>query len=104
MENNTVISFFEECMCRRENGKITDTCTTGKVYKVYKEWCRDNNNGFAKTYKEFRTRLADHLATAFEDMVVKRSSGTFYKDFTLTHECKNEYASVYGFEDTDFVA
>lgn len=104
MENNTVISFFEECMCRRENGKITDTCTTGKVYKVYKEWCRDNNNGFAKTYKEFRTRLADHLATAFEDMVVKRSSGTFYKDFTLTHECKNEYASVYGFEDTDFLA
>lgn len=104
MENNTVISFFEECMCRREKGKITDTCTTGKVYKVYKEWCRDNNNGFAKTYKEFRTRLADHLATAFEDMVVKRSSGTFYKDFTLTHECKNEYASVYGFEDTDFLA
>lgn len=104
MENNTVISFFEECMCRRENGKIADACTTGKVYKVYKEWCRDNNNGFAKTYKEFRTRLADHLTTAFEDMVVKRSSGTFYKDFTLTHECKNEYASVYGYEDTGFLA
>lgn len=104
MENNTVMSFFEDCMCERENGKISDACTTGKIYKVYKEWCRDNNNGFAKTYKEFRTRLADHLATTFEDMIVKRSSGTFYKDFTLTHECKREYASVYGYDDTDFLA
>lgn len=104
MENNTVISFFGDCMCYREGGKITDACTTGKIYKVYKEWCRDNNNGFAKTYKKFRTRLADHLETTFEDMIVKRSSGTFYKDFTLTHECKREYASVYGYDDTDFVA
>lgn len=103
-ENNTVISFYEECMCEREGGKITDACTTGKIYKVYKEWCRDNNNGFAKTYKEFRTRLADHLATRFEDMIVKRNSGTFYKDFTLTQECKKEYASVYGYDDDDFLA
>ncbi len=103
-ENNTVISFFEDCMCERENGKISDACTTGKIYKVYKEWCRDNNNGFAKTYKEFRTRLADHLGTSFEDMIVKRSSGTFYKDFTLTQESKKEYASVYGYDDTEFLA
>ena len=87
-----------------KNGKITDGCTTGKVYKVYKEWCRDNNNGFAKTYKEFRIRLADHLGTSFEDMIVKRSSGTFYKDFTLTQECKKEYASAYGYDDIDFPA
>ena len=87
-----------------KDGKITDGCTTGKVYKVYKEWCRDNNNGFAKTYKEFRIRLADHLGTTFEDMIVKRSSGTFYKDFTLTQECKKEYASAYGYDDIDFLA
>ena len=62
------------------------------------------NSWFTKTYKKFRTRLADHLETTFEDMIVKRSSGTFYKDFTLTHECKREYASVYGYDDTDFVA
>lgn len=104
MENNTVISFFDDCMCEREDGKITDGCTTGKVYKVYKEWCRDNNNGFAKTYKEFRIRLADHLSTSFEDMIVKRSSGIFYKDFALTQECRKEYASAYGYDDIDFLA
>lgn len=103
-ENNTVISFFEDCMCEREGGKITDACTTGKIYKVYKEWCRDNNNGFAKTYKEFRTKLADYLSTSFEDMIVKRNSGTFYKEYTLTTECKKEYQQAYGYDSTDFLA
>ncbi len=103
MENNTFISFLGDCMCRREGGKITEARTTGMIYKVYKEWCWDNNSGFSKTYKEFRTRHAEHLETIFEDMVVKRSSRTFYKDFTLTRECKKEYASVYGYDDTDFL-
>jgi P4 family phage/plasmid primase-like protien len=102
-ENNTVISFFEDCMCEREGGKITDACTTGKIYKVYKEWCRDNNNGFAKTYKEFRTKLADYLVTTFDDMIVKRNSGTFYKEYTLTTECKKEYQQAYGYDSTDFL-
>jgi P4 family phage/plasmid primase-like protien len=102
-ENNTVISFFEDCMCEREGGKITDACTTGKIYKVYKEWCRDNNNGFAKTYKEFRTKLADYLVTTFENMIVKRNSGTFYKEYTLTTECKKEYQQAYGYDSTDFL-
>lgn len=103
-ENNTVISFFESCMCVREERKITDACTTGKIYKVYKEWCRDNNNGFAKTYKEFRTKLADYLDSSFENMVVKRNSGTFYKDYTLTTECKKEYQNAYGYDSIDFLA
>ena len=103
-ENNTAISFYAECMCERENGKITDSCTTGKIYKVYKEWCRDNNNGYAKTYKEFREKLAEHLTTTFEDMIVKRSSGTFYKAYTLTDEAKQEYRSAYGYEETNFLS
>jgi P4 family phage/plasmid primase-like protien len=103
MENNTVISFFEDCMCEREGGKITDACTTGKIYKIYKAWCQDNNNGFAKTYKEFRTKLAEHLGAAFEDMIVKRNSGTFYKAYTLTAECKKEYSGVYGYDETEFL-
>lgn len=103
-ENNTVISFFEDCMCEREGGKITDACTTGKIYKVYKEWCWDNNNGFAKTYKKFWTKLADYLSTTFKDMIVKRNIGTFYKEYTLTTECKKEYQQAYGYDSTEFLA
>lgn len=34
-ENNTVIAFFNDCMVEREGSKISDGCTTGKVFKVY---------------------------------------------------------------------
>lgn len=53
-ENNTVIPFYEECMCERSDGKFNDSATTSRIYDVYKAWCHDNNNGFAKTAKEFR--------------------------------------------------
>ena len=102
-ENNTVICFFDECMCKRENGKITDTCTTGKTYKVYKEWCRDNNNGYAKSYKEFREKLADYLSTSFVDMSVKRNDGTYFKDYTLTEEAKQNYRIAYGYTADEFL-
>lgn len=102
-ENNTVICFFEECMCLRENGKITDSCTTGKTYKVYKEWCRDNNNGYAKSYKEFREKLAEHLSTSFAEMSIKRNDGTYFRDYTLTDEAKQNYRSAYGYTADEFL-
>lgn len=98
-DNSTVISFFNECMCERPSNKIEDSCTTGKVYKVYKAWCADNNNGYAKTYKEFRDQLADYLGTTFYKMIAKRHTGTFYRAYTLDTEIKKQYAQVYGYDD-----
>ena len=99
-ENNTVIAFFEDCMIAREGGKIKDQCTTGKVYKVYREWCKDNNHGFAKTAKEFRTELAAYLGVEYKDMIVRRGSGgSYFKDYTLSDEMKENYRKVYGYDD-----
>ncbi len=99
-ENNTVITFFHECMIRRQAGKIRDNCTTGKTYKVYQEWCRDNNHGFSKTAKEFRDELSKHLGINYQDMIVRRGTGgSFFKDYTLTDEAKENYSRVYGFDD-----
>ena len=58
-ENKTVISFWKECIVLRSDTKIEEMCTTGRVFRVYKEWCRDNNHGFAKTMKEFRRDLSE---------------------------------------------
>lgn len=66
--NSTVISFFDECMVRRPGGTITDGCTTGMIYRACKEWCKENNHGFAKTAREFRNELSAHLGTTFEEM------------------------------------
>ncbi|MDQ0154130.1 phage/plasmid primase, P4 family [Robertmurraya andreesenii] len=99
-ENNTVISFFKECMEERPLGKIRDSCTTGKVYDVYKAWCLDNNHGYSKTAKEFRTELANYLETTFSEMTVRRGKGgTFYQRYTLTDEAKNQYQRAYGYDE-----
>lgn len=104
VENNTVIAFFDECMTEWPNGKIKG-CTTGKVYDVYKAWCGDNNSGYAKTAKEFRLTLAEHLGTAFKDMTVRRGDGgTFYRDFTLTREAMDQYRKAYGYDGSEFLS
>lgn len=103
--NNTVLSFFEECMTTRPGGKINDMCTTGRVYKVYKAWCKDNNNGYAKTAREFRETLGAHLGTTFAEMTVRYGKGgNFYKDLTLTDTAKGEYAMEYGHDDFEFLS
>lgn len=93
--NSTVISFFEECMCPWPDGKVNDSrCTTGTIHKVYIAWCKDNNNGYAKSAKEFREELASYLNTQFPEMVTRRNGNTFYRNLTLTNDCKKEYRNL----------
>lgn len=102
-KNSTVISFFEECMCPWPEGKIQKNGTTGRIYRVYQAWCRDNNAGFAKTAREFRQELAEHLKASYEDISTRRKGNTYYKDYTLTPEAKAEYSKEYGFDSVEFV-
>lgn len=97
--NNTVITFFEECMQVRPNLKIKDNCTTGKVYDVYKAWCNDNNHGYSKTAKEFREELASFLNTPHADLITRRKGGSYYSRYTLTDEAKENYKKVYGYDE-----
>lgn len=99
-ENNTVIAFFNDCMIERPDGKVKDGCTTGKVYKVYQEWCRDNNHGFAKTAREFRDELSEHVGASYQDMIVRRGTGgSFFKLYTLSDEAKSNYHKAYGYDE-----
>lgn len=101
-ENNTVIAFFDDCMVERQAGKISDACTTGKVFKVYQEWCKDNNHGFSKTAREFRDDLSKHVGMNYQDMVVRRGKGgSFYRTYTLSDEAKENYRKVYGYDDAE---
>jgi putative DNA primase/helicase len=98
-ENNTVISFYNECMTERPQlGSIKDTCTTGKVYDVYKGWCYDNNNGYAKTAKEFRDTLAGMHGSTFKEMTVHTEKGNCYRNLTLTLDTKKQYHREYGYD------
>ena len=101
--NSTVVSFFEECMCLWPQGKIVRHCTTGRIYKVYQAWCRENNNGYAKTAREFREDLAEHLGAGFADITTRQKGNTYYKEYTLTLETKEMYAREYGCDGLEFL-
>ena len=101
--NSTVVSFLEECMCPWPQGKINRHCTTGRIFKGYLAWCKENNNGYAKTAKEFREELASHLDTTFQDMTVRMGGNTYFRDYSLTTEAKEQYQREYGYDGTEFL-
>jgi len=102
-ENNTVISFFNECMCPWQDGKINRHCTTGRIYRVYQAWCRENNNGYAKTAKEFREGLEEYLGRPYADITTRVKGNTYYQDYSLTQEAKEQFSREYGYDGVEFL-
>ena len=94
-ENNTVIGFFNECMTERKSEKVRDRCTASVIYDVYKAWCADNNNGYAKTAREFREGICSIVGGEYKDLTVHTKIGTCYRNLTLTEEAKDQYRRVY---------
>lgn len=93
--NSTVITFFEDCMCHWPDGKIGGSCiTTGTIHKAYVQWCKTNNNGYARGAKEFREELAAHLNTTFADMTTRIHGNTYYKEWTLTEDIRSDYKHI----------
>ena len=80
IDNDSVLQFYHECCAPRREGKINDSITQYKIYQVYKQWCMNNNNGFAEKKQIFIKTLDDYGvgATRIQD------GYTFYKDFTLS--------------------
>ena len=102
--NSSVIAFADECLCPWPLGKINPHCTTGRIFKVYAAWCKDNNNGYAKTAKEFREELAEYYGATVTDMTTRRSGNTYYKNLTLSLETKQQYQREYGYDGTEFLS
>lgn len=93
--NSTVISFVEECLCPWPDGRISDSrCSTGAIYKVYVAWCKDNNNGYSKSFRDFREELADYLKTNYQDMITRRNGSSYFKELTLTDDSKQYYSAL----------
>lgn len=97
-KNNTVISFFNECMRKREGDKIRDNATTARIYKVYKAWCAENNNGYAKSSREFKETLARYTGNDIEEMTKTIDGYCYFQKYTLTLESKNQFKNVYGYD------
>ena len=66
--------------------------TTNAIYDAYRSWCGNNNNGYAKTAKEFREALSSYLGTTYKDMTVHTEHGTCFRDYTLNEEAMEDYS------------
>lgn len=77
-----------------------------KVYSAYQAWCRDNNRGYAKTAREFKDELAAHLGITAKELLIRRSAGMIYREYTLTPETVLTYIQrlPYTSADEDFLS
>lgn len=97
IENNSVLSFISECVIKRPTSKL-DSCTTKKMYDVYKEWCKDNNSGYAEGKQSFKKLFTEHFGYKTPNDAVVRTDNTYYRDYTLSLDAKEEYRHIYRYD------
>lgn len=97
-DNDTVAAFISECCVEVaspgenlktvrewENNRNAPNATT--IYRVYKDWCHDYENGYSLKAKDFRAAVISMYGQP-----EKRASGMVYRGFCL----KEEYAIFNG--------
>lgn len=93
VENHSFKAFMKECVIDRPNLKrIDDDCTKGRLYRVYAEWCKDNNNGYKETSQEVH-KILNEMGKG----ETKKTNGgnEYYIAITLSQEAKREYEDIY---------
>ena len=95
-DNNPVHRFYTECCTDRPDNKVSDNCTTKKMYEVFKAWCKDNNNGYVVSKPDFNKELVKILNVSDFKQIQKIIHGIRYYNFTLNLATKQDYNMVYG--------
>ena len=53
---------------------------------------------------EFREELATCLGTTFAAMTTRQKGNTYYRDYSLTQEAKDQYQKEYGYDGMEFLS
>lgn len=92
IENDSFLSFYRECIVDREPNKpINDYCTRGKIFEVYKAYCRDNNKNYFNTKKEVKQML-EKMGKA--ETIHANGGNVYYKKITLSYDANKEYEAI----------
>ncbi len=101
VDNDSFLSFYEECIVERDiNKPINDCCTKGKIFEVYKAYCKDNNKNHFNTKKEVKQML-ETLGKA--ETTFANGGNVYYKYITLSPEANNEYSDICPVEGNQIV-
>lgn len=96
-DNSSILSFFQECMEPCES--LSKCATTGKVFKVYKAWCEDNNNRYYRTAKEFREGIARRIGRDVKDLIKHTRRGNVFEGYTVNEETRITYPHLFAYEE-----
>ncbi len=89
IENDSFLSFYEECIADRPANKpIKDNCTIKAIYEVYREWCKVNNGGYSQTKREMKKMLVD---MGKGEELHTNGGYDYFKYITLKPEAIKEY-------------
>lgn len=89
IDNDSFLSFYDECIVERDpNVPITDNVTRGKLFEVYKAYCKNNNNNYHNTKKEVRQML-EKMGKA--ETVYANGGNIYYKHITLSRDTCLDY-------------
>ncbi len=92
IENDSFLSFYRECIVDRDPNKpITDNCTRGKIFEVYKAYCRDNNKNYFNTKKEVK-QILEKMGKA--ETIHANGGNIYYKKITLSYDANKEYENI----------
>ncbi len=93
VENDSFLSFLEECIIDRDKKEpIKDKCTVKVIYNAYKEWCKINNGGYCQSKKEMKKMLND---LGKGDIIHTNGGFDYFKDITLSIGAKMDYCEEY---------
>lgn len=89
VDHNSILRFIKECTEKVIREPETDDCTTGQFYKIYKNWCKDNNNNYYESSRDFRKAI---LKETGENAPKKTFGGNYYYRFIIPiDEIKKDY-------------
>lgn len=89
-ENNSVISFFTECMVYKDDTNLSSRRTITAIYYSYREYCRHNGIEHYKTMTEFKKRIAEYKGTTVSDLMGRNEDGTCFAHYDLNEKAVQE--------------
>ncbi len=90
-ENNSVISFFTECMVYKEDTNKASRHTITVIYSAYQEYCQKNGIEHSKSLPEFKRRIAEYKGITVHDLMDHNESGSIFLHYDLDEKAIQEY-------------
>lgn len=89
IDNDSVLTFINECMEQTIREPDSNDLTTGEVYQLYVKWCKYNNNNYYEANKSFCSTILEYTG---ETKPKKTHGGnTYYRYLIPTAEAIKTY-------------